>query len=115
MGRFIYLQIRIQSKGYNTRIRKEHIRTNTNLTKINQQIREALIEIKGKPKDWGKESVKSLTQKLRGEREVPYIETKLRTENFEGIWEKLINHPKLKKEWSEIIWRRTGPYQQGIG
>ena len=49
------------------------------LTEINKQIREARIEIKGKIKDWEKESVKSLTQKLTGERKVPNIETKLKT------------------------------------
>ena len=67
------------------------------LNKINKQIREALIEIKGKMKDWEKESVKSLTQKLRGEKKVPNIETKLRTRNFEGIWEKSTNDQKSKK------------------
>ena len=81
------------------------------LTKINKQIREALIEIKGKIKDWGKESVKSLTQKLRCEREVPNIETKLRTKNFEGIWEKIDQSSKIKKrvEWNYLAAHRALP------
>ena len=53
-------------------------------------------------------SVNSLTQKLRGEREAPNIETKLRTKIFERIWKKLTNHQKSKKvEWNYLAAHRA--------
>ena len=107
MGRLIHLQIRIYSKGYNIRKRNEHIRKfYTQWTEIIKQIRDALIEIKGKMKDWEKERVELLTQKLRGEWEVPKI-----NKEFRGDMRKIDQSSKIQRrvEWNYLGTHRALP------
>ena len=80
-------------------------------TKIHEQIKEGLDKIKEETRDWKKETIKSMTVKLKEPNKTPNIEAKLPERDFQGTWAKIDKSSKINKriDWNYLAAHRALP------